>query len=330
MQARKQQINIVVETLHFRNDQIGFVLFEVGQQDETVHRVLRRQLSSALQGALLVKQVQDDARELAAAYEEINTLNERLKEENLRMSAELDISRRIQQMVLPSSDELKRIEGVDIVGYMQPADEVGGDYYDVLPENGVIQLGIGDVTGHGLESGIVMLMTQTAIRTLIERGETDPVVFLDTLNRAVYKNIQRMNIDKSLTLALVNYEQGTLKIVGQHEEILVVRRGGQVERIDTIDLGFPLGLVEHVADFVVEKSVNLQPGDGVVLYTDGITEAENLQGELYGLERLCTVIAQQWSESAEAIKNAVVDDVLRHIDTQTVYDDITLLVLKQS
>ena len=70
----------------------------------------------------------------------------------------------------------------DIAAYMKAADEVGGDYYDVLNTDGVVTLGIGDVTGHGLESGILMLMAQTAIRTLKEIRETDPVRFLDALN----------------------------------------------------------------------------------------------------------------------------------------------------
>jgi sigma-B regulation protein RsbU (phosphoserine phosphatase) len=73
----------------------------------------------------------------------------------------------------------------------------------------------------------------------------------------------------------------------------------------------------------------LNPGDVVVLYTDGITEAENKSGVQYGLERLCEVVNCNWQRSAEEIKQAVINDVQQHIDTQKVYDDITLLVLKQ-
>ncbi|MCP4109582.1 MAG: PAS domain S-box protein, partial [Desulfobacteraceae bacterium] len=105
--------------------------------------------------------------------------NEELKTENLRMSTELDVTRRLQQMILPTPDELQQIEGLDIVGYMKPAAEVGGDYYDVLRHNGSVKIGIGDVTGHGLESGVLMLMTQTAVRTLLTSGEKDPARFLD-------------------------------------------------------------------------------------------------------------------------------------------------------
>ena len=262
-------------------------------------------------------------------YAETSMLNSRLKEENLRMSAELDVSRRIQQMLLPSPEELQNITGMEIVGFMQPADEVGGDYYDVLHHEGVLHIGIGDVTGHGLESGLIMLMTQAAIRTLIEHGETDPVKFVNTLNRLIYKNVERMRADKNLTFALVQYQHGQIKLVGQHEELLVVRQGGQVERVDTINLGFLVGLEPEIADWVHTMNVTLNPGDGLVLYTDGITEAENAAKQYYGLERLCAVISQHWHLPAEAIKRAVVNDVMAHIGQHKVYDDITLVVMKQ-
>ncbi len=255
-------------------------------------------------------------------------LKEQLKEQNLRMGAELNVARMLQQMILPKPEELE-IERLDIAGFMEPADEVGGDYYDVLHTDGVVTLGIGDVTGHGLESGILMLMVQTAVRTLQEIREVDPVRFLDALNRTIYKNVQRMNSDKSLTLAIVNYTEGKISISGQHEEILVIRHSGEVERIDTMDLGLPIGLDGEIADFISHITLELQSGDGVVLYTDGITEAKDINKVQYGVEKLCQVISENWHQSAQDIKDAVIADVRRHIGKQKVFDDITLLVLKQ-
>jgi PAS domain S-box-containing protein len=445
---------LVVQALYFQNKQIGFMLLGGNQQDSDVFEMLRAQISSALQGALLVERVQENAAEIARqkyvldtfmdsvpdtiyfkdrdsritqvnrafadrfgvdqsvnpvgksdfdffaedvarpkyeqeqeiirtgqpilgleepdagdhwvlttkmplrdenneiigtfgisrditdlkqaqqdlklANQEISALNEQLKEENLRMSTELDVARRLQEMILPPPEELQQIQGLDIVGFMQPAAEVGGDYYDVLHKNGTTRIGIGDVTGHGLESGVLMLMTQTAIRTLIDHGETDPVKFVTTLNRTIYNNVRRAKMDKSLTFALVNCQDGQLKIVGQHEEMLLVKVDGRVELINTLDLGLPLGLEEEIAVWVDQAVLELVPGEGIVLYTDGITEAENDKGELYGLERLCEVVSSHWQNaSAEAVKRAVVEDVTRYIGQQTVYDDLTLVVLKQ-
>lgn len=252
-----------------------------------------------------------------------------LQAENFRMAKELDMLRQMQRMILPNSDELEAIEDLDIAGYMEPADEVGGDYYDVLYTDGIVTIGIGDVTGHGLESGILMVMTQTAVRTLKEIRELDPVKFLDALNRTIYKNVLRMNSEKNLTLVILTYTKGKISISGQHEETLVVRAGGKVERIDTMNLGFPIGLDEEISDFINHTVIQLNPGDGVVLYTDGIPEAYNIDKEQYGIERLCEVVSQNWDSSAEEIKQAVADDVKQFIGSQKVFDDITLVVIKQ-
>lgn len=256
-------------------------------------------------------------------------LNEQLRADNLRMVAELDVSRRLQQMLLPKPEELQRIEDLDIAGYMDPAEEVGGDYYDVLQYEGQLKIGIGDVTGHGLESGVVMLMLQTAVRTLLAGGETDNKRFMDVLNRALHDNIRRMNVDRSLSLALLDYHKGQVRLSGQHEQLIVVRQDGAVELMDTLDLGFPVGVVSNIADFVAESRVELAAGDGIVLYSDGVVEAENVAGEFYGLDRLCQVVSQNWGQSSETIKDAIVADVRAFIGQHTVYDDLTLLVMRQ-
>jgi len=298
-----------------------------------VLQILSGQAAIAIENAqfyhTLEEKVADRTAQLAAANREITKLNERLKAENLRMSAELEVTQKLQQMVLPNESELEAIEGLEIAGFMEPADEVGGDYYDVLQQDGKVKLAIGDVTGHGLESGILMIMTQTAVRSLLANNETDPVKFLDALNRTIYGNVERMNSDKNLTLCLLDYAEGVVSLSGQHEDAIVVRADGTIELIDTMDLGFPIGLDAEIADFIAETSVQLCPGDGIVLYTDGITEAEDLEGVQYGQERLCEVISENWQGSAVAVRQAVVDDVRRHMGAQKVYDDITLLVLKQ-
>ena len=280
--------------------------------------------------------------EVEAANEEIHSLNRRLKAENVRLGTELDVSRRIQQMILPTPSELALICGLDVATFMEPANEVGGDYYDILhQDDGRVRIGIGDVTGHGLESGVVMLMTQSAVRTLVTTDESDMTRLMDVLNRTIFQNIQRMGSDKNLTLALLDYHPepaelrresgigGRLKISGQHESMIVIRDGGRVEMFDTVHLGLPIGLVDDIREFIDEITVPLHPGDTVVLYTDGITEAADAGHALYGLDRLCEVLAAHWQGSAEQIKDAVVADVKRHIGSQALYDDLTLIVLRQ-
>jgi len=252
-----------------------------------------------------------------------------LQRENIRMSNELDMLRQMQQLILPRPEELEEIEDLDISGYMEPADEVGGDYYDVLYTDGIVTIAIGDVTGHGLESGLLMVMTQTAVRTIKEIQEFDFVRFLTTLNRTLYKNLQSMRSQKNLTLVIVNYVEGRISISGQHEEILVVRKGGQIERIDTIDLGFPIGLDEEIGEYINNALIDLEIEDGIVLYTDGITEAKNIADEQYGVERLCEIISNNWHLAACQVKEAIIEDLKDFIGTQKIFDDITLLVIKR-
>lgn len=298
-----------------------------------VIKILSAQAAISIENARLYQTLEDKVKErtiqLAQANQEITTLNELLKEENVRMSAELEVTKQLQQMVLPKQSELDAIIGLEIAAFMEPADEVGGDYYDVLQQDGKVKIGIGDVTGHGLESGILMLMTQTAVRTLQQSNQTDPVQFLDILNRTIHSNVQRINPYKNLTLAILDYADSILTLSGQHEEIIVVRYGGVIERIDTNELGFPIGLDDDISDLIATFQIQLNPGDAVVLYTDGVTEAFDINRKQYGLEKLCAVISCNWQLSAQELKQAVINDVRRHIGTQKVFDDITLVVLKQ-
>jgi len=128
-------------------------------------------------------------------------------------------------------------------------------------------------------------------------------------------------IQSSIRTLLANDETDPVK--------LIVVRSGKLELIDTIDLGFPIGLDEKMAEFVHQVTIPLNTGDVVVLYTDGITEAENIAGKMYGLESLCEIIQQNWQQTAQEIQQAVITDVHQFIREQKVFDDITLLVLKQ-
>lgn len=314
--ARKKILSLVALAIGISAVIIGFVLFIIRRQDKALTQAM---LALEDANANLEKRVVERTNELMST-----------KAENMRMSAELEVTHQLQEMLLPREEELLQIKGLDIAGFMEPADEVGGDYYDVLNYDGRTIIGIGDVTGHGLESSVIMLMVQMAVRTLAVSKELDPVRYLNVLNRTVFDNVQRMGSHKNLTLALLDYHDGDLTLYGQHEEMIVVRKEtGALERIDTIDLGFPIGLQDDISKFVHTHQIRLAPGDVVVLFTDGIPEAENDRKEYYQIERLCDVVKANFARPVNEIRQAVVDDVRQHIGNHMVYDDITLLVLKQ-
>ncbi|WP_409527726.1 SpoIIE family protein phosphatase [Rhizobium lusitanum] len=276
----------------------------------------------------LEKLVSDRTKEIEAAKEEISTLNGQLKSENLRLGAELNVARQIQLMVLPRAKELTANKNLEIAAYMRPADEVGGDYYDVLQNGNNLKIGIGDVTGHGLESGVLMLMVQSIARALQEAGEMDPAKFLTDLNRAIFKNIERTKTDKHLTLSFLDYDGKRLTISGQHEDMIIVRQNGKVERIETGDLGLPVGLEPDIAPFIDTREIPFERGDMVVLHTDGVTEAENSKGELFGFERLLEDARRLHGGTAEEVVKGILDDLMTYIGTQKIHDDITLVVMR--
>jgi sigma-B regulation protein RsbU (phosphoserine phosphatase) len=272
--------------------------------------------------------VAERTKEIEVAKEEISILNGQLTSENLRLGAELDVARQIQLMVLPRAKELAAIEQLDIAAYMRPADEVGGDYYDILQNGDHLKIGIGDVTGHGLESGVLMLMVQSVARALQEAGETNPSRFLSYLNRTIYKNIERTKTDKHVTLSFLDYDGERLTISGQHEDLIVIRHTGAVERIDTSDLGLPVGLESDISSFIDTREIPFHKGDLIVLHTDGVTEAENPEGELFGIERLCENARRLHGQTAEQVMNGILESLMAYIGTQKIHDDITLVVVR--
>ena len=272
--------------------------------------------------------VEERTRNLEEANRKIVSLNEQLRSENLRLGAELEVAHRIQTMVLPRASELDQVDRLEIAGYMEPADEVGGDYYDVLQDGSRIKVGIGDVTGHGLESGVLMLMVQSVARALYEKGDHDNQRFLETVNRAIYKNIERTESDKHLTLAFIDYDDDEVTLTGQHEEVLMVRGDGSLERIDTMDLGFPIGLEFDIASFINSRKLAFNRGDTLILHTDGVTEAENSKGALFGLDRLCDSARANSRGAAADVVNGIITDLRAHIGAQKIHDDITLVVMK--
>ena len=271
---------------------------------------------------------EEASRSKSGLLSEIHRLHEDLRRENIRMSAELGITRRLQQMMLPREEDLRKIVGLDISASMEPAAEVGGDYYDVVSGNGGVFFGIGDVTGHGLESGVIAIMVQTAVKTLLASGLCQSGKFFDVLNHVLHDNIRRMGCDRSLTLSLVHYQDSTVTISGQHEEILVVRGNGVIERHDTLNLGFVLGLEENISSFVSEATLPLGRSDVLVAYTDGITEAMDHSGVTFGVERLSQAVRASHRQPAEAIRKAVLATLKEYVGGAPLLDDISLLIIK--
>ncbi|HTA89287.1 MAG TPA: SpoIIE family protein phosphatase [Polyangiaceae bacterium] len=247
-----------------------------------------------------------------------------------RMARELEIAAQIQRAMLPPTP---RHPDFEFAGRMLPADEVGGDFYDVLsdPKGDALWISIGDVSGHGVGAGLVMLMAQAAFAShFLNDPAEEPARVLREVNALLCENItNRLHDNKYVTAQLLTYTgAGRFVCVGAHEWPLVYR--ARTRRCETIEAPGPwLGIVADLPEVPVTV-VTLEPGDVLCLYSDGVTEAQNAQGELFDVDRLGAVIAKAMAEGK------VLDDVTRAVfDEVEVFsgrhdDDWTLLLAKRA
>jgi PAS domain S-box-containing protein len=242
-----------------------------------------------------------------------------------KVREELEIARRVQTSILPNDPKL---EGLEIAAIMIPADEVGGDYYDVRPALNGGWLAIGDVSGHGLDAGLVMLMVQSATFAISSaRVNVSPSELLTLLNEVLYDNIaRRLARSDYVTLSVLRYtKNGHVEFAGAHQDLLVYRaRTHTVERIRTP--GPWVGIRKHIRTITTDGSFDLRDGDVLVLFTDGVVEAMNEENEQFDVDRLCQALQEVHAESPDYIRDHIVQKVRRWMVQQD--DDITLLVAR--
>jgi phosphoserine phosphatase RsbU/P len=306
--------SLVVEPLFFEGRQLGYAVLELGPKRRVVYELLRELISAALRGAELVRRVAEEA-------------GNREKAEKERLEQELEIATRIQTSILPRDLE---VENLEIAATMVPATEVGGDYYDVLPGSGGCWLGIGDVAGHGLRPGLVMMMLQSMVAALgRENFSAAPSEIVKIVNAVLYDNVRnRLGQDEHATLTLLRYfASGKLVFAGAHEDLVILRAAtGKCERIETI--GTWVGATEDIADATEDQHARLEDGDVLLLFTDGAIEAANAAGEQYGIERLCAVLEAARGAPVAEIRDRLLASVQGFLAVQD--DDIALLVARHT
>jgi serine phosphatase RsbU (regulator of sigma subunit) len=237
---------------------------------------------------------------------------------------EMEVAKRIQTALLPEDG---RAGPYQIAARMIPAAEVGGDYYDIVDAGDDRQwLAIGDVSGHGVESGLVMMMTQTAILSLVrEDPARTPAEVFREVNGALWQNISRLRSSRYMTLNVVRLEPGGFTLAGKHQDLLIWRAGRGVERI--VNEGSWIGLVPDPGPHVEDRFVPMAAGDLALFFTDGATEARNAAGELFGLERLSAALERAAGRSLEDALSALLVEIAAWRGGEP-DDDVTLLLVR--
>ena len=248
--------------------------------------------------------------------------------ERRRMSSELDIAAKIQKEVLPK--EAPDSPGLDIVAKNRSAAEVGGDCFDFLQSSDGNQtfIYIGDVTGHGVPAGLVMMMVDTLIHSMIAMGLNSSKDILSNTNVLL---TPRISTKLFMTLVMLRWDAAQQKLFytgAGHEHILIYR--AKTEKVESIRSGgIALGMIPDNSKILVEKEIPLEIGDSVVLYTDGITEAKSKTGEMYDVDHLSTSFQKHgYMPSSESIFDHVGQDFSTFVGEYTQVDDITMMVIK--
>jgi len=245
-----------------------------------------------------------------------------------RHRQEMALARSIQTSVLPRSFDFP---GFDVSAVMYPAEEVGGDFYEFRPSNGSAWISVGDVTGHGVTSGLIMMMAQSMFTMLCEQsnGHTRPSDFVTLLNRAMFYNLRaRIGQDRFMTLVVAKLAQdGEMSYAGSHTDILVYRAANdRVDRLATD--GLWIGIENDIAPVTTDQRLKLNRGDVALFHTDGVTEARNSSGEFFDMDRLTKQLHDLHAATASEIVTKIANAAWSWAGTPK--DDVSLLAVKRS
>jgi serine phosphatase RsbU (regulator of sigma subunit) len=257
----------------------------------------------------------------AIRVENARLLEERFQRE--RMERELELATEIQQRFQPS--EAPRMEGYEFQGISFSCYEIGGDYYDFITRHdGKMLIALGDVSGKGTAAALLMSSLHAAIHGQVAaRSSLDEVV--RSVNQYLADNTPA-NRFVTLFVAELNPSTGDLKYINAgHNPPLIGRMSGQIEQLSSG--GFPLGILPS-AEFEVGET-QLQPGESLVIYSDGVSEANNIKEEEFGMERLMDVVRRNLPSSAAGLRDKVESALSAFTQTAPANDDITLVIVKR-
>lgn len=258
------------------------------------------------------------------ALDNSRLFNEKVERE--RLARELDIAREVQQKLLPQ--HLPQMDGISLAASSVSAQEVGGDYYDVNPlDDERMAFIIADVSGKGTSAAFYMAEMQGIFHSLSRLAPT-PTDFLCHANKALASSLEK-NVFISVIYGVLDWRTEELVLArAGHCPAATINLTGEARYLRTRGLGLGLDRGTLFQRSLGEERIRLQPGDVFVLYTDGVVESRNAEGEEYGYERLLTSLREHRHEDAQDLHDALIHDLQTFIGNEAYDDDMTLLVLK--
>jgi serine phosphatase RsbU (regulator of sigma subunit) len=297
-----------------KNDQLVRSQNELRRQEEEV-----RQLNKDLE-----KRVAERTEQLKIAMAK----QQEEAQERERIEQELRVARLIQQTLLPKA--LPTLPGYDVAAFYRPAREVGGDFYDFLElEDGRLGLVVGDATGHGVPAALMMANTQSVLRAVAQRGGFEPGRVLAEVNEVLLPYIPP-SMFVTCFYGVLDPESGRFRYANAGHSLPCCSKRHDDRAATTSDLiarGMPLGLMPGMG--YEENETLLASGEGVLFYTDGLIEAHNPQGEMFGTPRLRGLL-RDGLESGRALSATLMEELERFTGEEWEQeDDITLLTIRR-
>jgi sigma-B regulation protein RsbU (phosphoserine phosphatase) len=243
--------------------------------------------------------------------------------EKREIERELGIAAEIQRKLIPLS--IPQVPSVDLAVFSKPAHGISGDYYDIFKlDEKKLGLIVCDVAGKGVPAALVMIMIRSIVR-LISSPKRDVATTVRWINLGI---TGRLDIDHYATLCFLIYDSDRREIyysnAAHHPMLLYRQKTNKFIQIDTE--GLPIG-VERRAKYI-QKKILVESGDIFIVYTDGIIEAMNPQGDQYALKSLQKVVLKSIQLSAKEMIDAIKKDIDTFVDTRRQFDDQTLVILK--
>jgi serine phosphatase RsbU (regulator of sigma subunit) len=246
-------------------------------------------------------------------------------QERERSEQELRVAHLIQQTLLPKS--VPELEGYQIAAYYQPAREVGGDFYDFLElGDGRLGLVVGDVAGKGVPAALVMANTQCVLRAVAQREGITPGQVLAEVNEVLHAHVPP-NMFVTCFYCVLYPESYSLSYANAGHDLPYVRRlNGKAEKLRA--RGMPLGLMPQMS--YEQKEIVLEAGEAALFYSDGLVEAHDPEGEMFGFPRLRELVAEHADEE-RSLEEILLEELYTFVgEGWEQEDDITLLTLRRS
>lgn len=246
--------------------------------------------------------------------------------DNERYKAQLNVARKVQQSLLPSNIDS---EVMDMAAYYESAEDVGGDYYDIYricPKH--FSVVIGDVSGKSTSAAFNMAQMKGIFHSLIH-FEFQPHEFMVHANRALSNCLEKASF-VTLSMFNINLDNNTIQMAraGHCPALFYSSKSRTTEFLHSDGLGLGILRNEKFADYIETKTIDFQKDDILLLYTDGITEAKNADGDEFGYEQLLNIVNQNANYNAKEITKLVMENVLKFTDGSKPEDDYTLLTIK--